>query len=79
MATANSSEQNTKIGPSIDDFEIVKPISKGAFGKVYLGRKKGDATNKIYAIKAMKKSEMIKKNMQDQVNIQNQIPFCWLF
>ena len=26
--------------PSIDDFEIIKPISRGAFGKVFLGRRK---------------------------------------
>lgn len=33
--------------PSIEDFTIVKPISRGAFGKVYLGRKGG----KLYAVK----------------------------
>jgi hypothetical protein len=26
--------------PSIEDFEIIKPISRGAFGKVFLGRRK---------------------------------------
>lgn len=33
--------------PSIEDFAIVKPISRGAFGKVYLGRK----GEKLYAVK----------------------------
>lgn len=33
--------------PSIEDFTIVKPISRGAFGKVYLGQKGG----KLYAVK----------------------------
>lgn len=33
--------------PSIEDFTIVKPISRGAFGKVYLARKAG----KLYAVK----------------------------
>ncbi|KAH0627539.1 hypothetical protein JD844_003343 [Phrynosoma platyrhinos] len=35
--------------PSIQDFAILKPISRGAFGKVYLGRKRG----KLYAVKVM--------------------------
>ena len=46
---------------SIKDFEIIKPISKGAHGKVYLTRKKG--TTDIYAIKALRKSDMIRKNL----------------
>lgn len=33
--------------PSIEEFTIVKPISRGAFGKVYLGQKSG----KLYAVK----------------------------
>jgi hypothetical protein len=43
--------------PSINDFEIVKPISKGAYGKVYLAKKR--LTNDHYAIKVLKKADMI--------------------
>ncbi|CAG8601869.1 18016_t:CDS:10, partial [Acaulospora morrowiae] len=50
----------TKI-PSIQDFEIIKPISRGAFGKVYLARKK--TTGDLYAIKILKKVDMVRKNM----------------
>lgn len=35
--------------PSIDDFIVLKPISRGAFGKVYLARKK--CNSRLYAIK----------------------------
>ncbi|XP_008829979.2 serine/threonine-protein kinase greatwall isoform X2 [Nannospalax galili] len=49
--------------PSIEDFTIVKPISRGAFGKVYLGQKGG----KLYAVKVVKKADMINKNMTHQV------------
>ena len=35
--------------PSIEDFIILKPVSRGAFGKVYLARKKCNA--RLYAIK----------------------------
>ncbi|PKC71781.1 kinase-like protein, partial [Rhizophagus irregularis] len=54
----------TKI-PSIQDFEIIKPISRGAFGKVYLARKK--TTGDLYAIKILKKVDMVRKNMVNHV------------
>lgn len=34
---------------SIEDFEIIKPISQGAFGRVFLARKR--ATGDLFAIK----------------------------
>jgi serine/threonine protein kinase len=34
---------------SIDDFQIIKPISRGAFGRVFLARKR--ATGDLFAIK----------------------------
>lgn len=36
---------------SIDDFEIIKPISRGAFGKVFLARKR--TTGDLFAIKVI--------------------------
>ena len=74
--------EKTKMAPTIEDFDILKPISRGAFGKVFLGRKKGDPKKNIFAIKVMKKSEMIKKNMQGQVIAERNAlalsnsPFC---
>ncbi|CAO1360054.1 unnamed protein product [Diamesa serratosioi] len=67
--------------PSILDFCIVKPISRGAFGKVFLGYK-NNKPDKLYAIKVMKKSEMVNKNMVSQVITErnalalSQSPFC---
>ncbi|XP_068437903.1 serine/threonine-protein kinase greatwall [Clinocottus analis] len=51
--------------PSIEDFTVLKPISRGAFGKVYLARKKCNA--RLYAIKMMKKADMVDKNMTGQM------------
>ncbi|KAG8654675.1 hypothetical protein MANES_05G161800v8 [Manihot esculenta] len=45
---------------SIDDFEIIKPISRGAFGKVFLARKR--ITGDLFAIKVLKKLDMLCKN-----------------
>ena len=57
--------------PSIDDFEFIKPITSGGFGKVYLGKRKQtkyqQEDNQIYAIKVMEKSVMVRKNMAQQV------------
>ncbi|XP_070961209.1 serine/threonine-protein kinase greatwall-like isoform X1 [Oncorhynchus clarkii lewisi] len=50
---------------SIEDFVVLKPISRGAFGKVYLARKKSNA--RLYAIKVVKKADMRDKNMADQM------------
>ncbi|KAL8153950.1 hypothetical protein V2J09_011710 [Rumex salicifolius] len=45
---------------SIDDFEIIKPISRGAYGKVFLAKKR--TTGDLFAIKVLKKLDMIRKN-----------------
>jgi len=46
--------------PNIIDYDIVKPISKGAFGSVFLSKRK--LTGEYFAIKVLKKSDMISKN-----------------
>jgi hypothetical protein len=46
--------------PTIRDFEILKPIARGGYGGVYLARKK--ATHDLYAIKALNRKEMVKRN-----------------
>lgn len=51
--------------PSIEDFLVLKPISRGAFGKVYLARKK--CNSRLYAIKVMRKADMVDKNMTGQM------------
>ena len=50
-------------GLAAEDFEIVKPISRGAHGKVHLCRKR--ATGDVYAMKVMR-GRRIYKNMVSQ-------------
>jgi serine/threonine protein kinase len=57
--------------PSIQDFEIIKPISRGAFGKVYLARKK--TTSDLYAIKTLKKVDIVRKNMVNHVLVERKV------
>uniref|UniRef100_A0A182JDZ3 Serine/threonine-protein kinase greatwall n=1 Tax=Anopheles atroparvus TaxID=41427 RepID=A0A182JDZ3_ANOAO len=78
--TAQNGTVSPKL-PTIKDFSILKPISRGAFGKVFLGYKKSDQ-KKLYAIKVMQKTEMINKNMVSQVITErnalalSRSPFC---
>lgn len=58
-------------GMSIEDYEIIKPISRGAFGRVYLARKK--ATGDLFAIKVMRKADLIRKNMVQSVKNERNI------
>uniref|UniRef100_A0A2P2KBM8 non-specific serine/threonine protein kinase n=1 Tax=Rhizophora mucronata TaxID=61149 RepID=A0A2P2KBM8_RHIMU len=44
----------------VDDFEVLKVVGQGGFGKVYQVRKKG--TSEIYAMKVMRKDRIVEKN-----------------
>ncbi|XP_068626577.1 serine/threonine-protein kinase greatwall isoform X2 [Battus philenor] len=78
---ANIQDENKNKAPDINDFTIVKPISRGAFGKVFLAHKKCNK-DQMFAIKVMKKSDMINKNMVTQVVTErnalalSRSPFC---
>lgn len=50
---------------SIDDFEIMKPISRGAFGRVFLAKKR--TTGDLFAIKVLRKADMIRKNAVESI------------
>ncbi|KAI8632285.1 hypothetical protein F5Y19DRAFT_358449 [Xylariaceae sp. FL1651] len=59
------------VPPSIKDFEIIKPISRGAFGSVYLSKKK--STGEYFAIKVLKKADMVAKNQVTNVKAERAI------
>lgn len=69
--TMSTNLQPRAVAPSIRDFEIIKPISKGAFGSVYLAKKK--STGDYYAIKALKKADMVAKNQVANVKAERAI------
>jgi serine/threonine protein kinase len=45
----------------MDDFSILKVLGKGAFGKVMLVKKKDDKNNNLYALKTLRKAEIVKR------------------
>lgn len=51
--------------PCVSDFEILKPITKGGFARVYLAKK--NVTGDYFAVKVLKKQDMVEKNQVDNV------------
>ncbi|KDQ14975.1 hypothetical protein BOTBODRAFT_54888 [Botryobasidium botryosum FD-172 SS1] len=56
---------------SIKDFEIIKPISKGAFSSIFLVKKK--TTRDYFAIKVLRKDDMIAKYQITNVKTERMI------
>ncbi|KAG7127960.1 serine/threonine protein kinase IRE like [Verticillium longisporum] len=71
LGAHNPPPQARPAPPSIKDFEIIKPISKGAFGSVYLSKKK--STGEYFAIKVLKKADMVAKNQVGNVKAERAI------
>jgi serine/threonine protein kinase len=69
MESENGSEDqlkkltNNKL--TIEDFTIIKVVGKGSYGKVLLVKKNDDEN--IYAMKVLKKKNMIIKNQVEHI------------
>lgn len=46
--------------PGVEDFEVLKVVGKGAFGKVYQVKEKG--SGEIYAMKVVRKDKIVERN-----------------
>ncbi|SCU79107.1 LAME_0A07250g1_1 [Lachancea meyersii CBS 8951] len=68
LLATNQAKSST---PSIRDYDIIKPISKGAYGSVYLAKRR--ITGDYFAIKVLKKSDMIAKNQVTNVKSERAI------
>lgn len=70
-ALSSPTSSSPMLGPSIKDYEMIKAISKGAFGSVFLARKR--TTGAYFAIKVLKKADMIAKNQAPNVKSERSI------
>lgn len=52
-----AAEPSKKI--TVNDFDMISVLGRGAFGKVTLVKKKGDATNQLFALKSLKKADLV--------------------
>ncbi|KAG7797366.1 hypothetical protein KL944_004851 [Ogataea haglerorum] len=68
LLVPQSSKQSA---PSIKDYEVIKPISKGAFGSVFLAKRR--LTGEYFAIKVLKKADMVAKNQVTNVKAERAI------
>ena len=58
----------------LEDFSLLKVVGKGAFGKVLLVKKKqGQNAGQIYAMKVLKKSDVIAKGQVEHTNAEQAI------
>lgn len=92
ISTSNGAQEEKGVGESVNgggenvqgkigvgDFDILRVVGKGAFGKVFLVRKKGDLKGNgpnndgIYAMKVMRKDTIIKKNHVDYMKAERDI------
>ncbi|XP_078445029.1 serine/threonine-protein kinase AtPK2/AtPK19-like [Wolffia australiana] len=58
-------------GVGLEDFEVLKLVGQGAFGKVFQVRKKG--TSEIYAMKVMRKDKIMEKNHVEYMKAERDI------
>lgn len=54
------SKFNNKL--SVGDFDLLKVLGKGSFGKVMLVKKKDDSSGKLYAMKTLRKATLVQRN-----------------
>jgi len=70
--TTNEQTESTSKKPiKLDEFNIEKVIGKGAFGKVFLVTKRD--TNQVYAMKALRKDMIEKRNQRLHTETERQI------
>ncbi|XP_077239308.1 serine/threonine-protein kinase AtPK2/AtPK19-like [Tasmannia lanceolata] len=58
-------------GVGLEDFEVMKLVGQGAFGKVFQVRKKG--SSEIYAMKVMRKDKIMEKNHSEYMKAERDI------
>ncbi|QDZ22986.1 serine/threonine-protein kinase [Chloropicon primus] len=68
-SSSSSSGAPTKLGSK--DFELLRVVGQGAFGKVFQVRLK--RTDEIYAMKVLKKSQILEKDHIDYMRVEREI------
>jgi serine/threonine protein kinase len=58
---------------TVDNFTFLKVLGKGSFGKVYLVRPNGAPKSELYAMKVLRKSEVVKKQQINHTQQERQI------
>jgi len=59
--------------PSIHDFKLIRVIGQGSFGKVYLVRPSVAPLSEVYAMKVLRKHEVIKRHQVEHTKTERKI------
>lgn len=59
-------------GPALDDFECLKVLGKGSYGKVMLVKKK-DGGDTVFAMKMLKKEHVLKRNQVEHTKTERSV------
>mmetsp|Transcript_123812 Transcript_123812/g.214656 ORF Transcript_123812/g.214656 Transcript_123812/m.214656 type:complete len:336 (+) Transcript_123812:78-1085(+) len=60
-------------GPKLDDFESLKVLGKGSYGKVMLVKKKDDEKETVYAMKMLRKEHVVKRNQVEHTKTERNV------
>lgn len=59
--------------PTLDDFTLMKVIGKGSYGKVMLVQHKLDGGDQVYAMKMLRKENVIKRNQVEHTKTERNV------
>lgn len=71
LSTTTAKETAKEKDITVEDFDLLKVLGKGSFGKVMLVRKKD--TGILYAMKTLRKANLIKRNQIDHTKAERSI------
>ncbi|EPY41466.1 protein kinase [Angomonas deanei] len=59
--------------PTLKDFNLIKCVGKGAFGEVYVCQRHDDPNKQLYALKKLRKADMVKKKQVTHVRSEKDV------
>lgn len=71
VLSPTSGEEGGRRGVSLEDFELIRVIGKGSFGKVTLVRKK--QSGKFYAMKVVNKAALVKTKQMEHMRTERKV------
>jgi serine/threonine protein kinase len=62
-----------RLGLTLDDFKLVQTIGTGTFGRVYICKSTRDQKESFFAMKMLKKVEVVRLKQVEHINSEKQI------
>mmetsp|Transcript_146114 Transcript_146114/g.207076 ORF Transcript_146114/g.207076 Transcript_146114/m.207076 type:complete len:330 (-) Transcript_146114:107-1096(-) len=59
--------------PSLDDFESLRVLGKGSYGKVYLVRRKNSPSMEVFAMKMLRKEHVMNRNQVEHTKTERNV------